>query len=310
MRKRITGGVLGLALVIAMPQAVQAKLNIFACFPEWRALSTELGGDAVDVYLAVSALNNPEQVEVNSTLIAALKTADLLVCTGGGFEDAWLPKALEKARNPKLARGQPGLFYGLDFVKPLPDDHGNAGPKKDGDLHDGGNPHVQGDPHRIRAIAGRLGQRLIQLDPANADRYKSTVRSFISGFGTLIKTLEKQAEPLRGINIVAQHEHSAYLLAWLRIQSAAIVEPNVGVPPGPVDLARIVSLVPRANVKLIAHAAYEDPRPSAFIAKKTGIPLINLPFTVGGTEDSGTIFEFYTTSVQRLLDGLSGRSRP
>ncbi len=311
MRKILLSAGLALAVTTAAPQAAEAKLKVFACFPEWQALVTALGGDQVEVFTAIGPLKNPDHVQVTPALIGAMKTASLMVCTGADFEGEWLPGALERAQNPKLAAGQPGVFFARDFVEGLADHHTKEEAKHEhGHLHKQGNPHIQGDPYRIRAIAGRLGQRLIQIDPANADFYKKNTTTFIRDLGALIKDLETKAAPLRGINIVTQAEHSAYLLTWLKINSSAVVEPNVGVQPGPADLARIVNLIPADGVKFVLHAAYEDPRSSAFVAEKAGVPLINLPFTIGGTEDGTTYMDFYTTSVQRMLDGVNGKSRP
>ena len=305
---------IGLCLFALLSGPAHAKLNVFACFPEWRALAEELGGDAVKVFVAVGPLTNPDHVDVTPALIVALKEADLLVCTGADFEGEWLPGALKRANNPKLRQGQPGMFFSRDFVKGLGDSQDDAASgkvEKDEDhLHEHGNPHVQGDPYRIRAIAGQLGRRMIEIDKSEAKRYSDNTKAFIRDLGALIKTLEAKAAPLRGINIAAQHEHSVYLLNWLKINSVAIVEPQVGVPPGPADLARIIQQVPRDNIKFIIHAAYENPRPSAYVADRAGIPLINLPFTIGGTDDAATYADFYRESVNRMLDGLAGNDRP
>ncbi|MGE0254919.1 MAG: metal ABC transporter substrate-binding protein [Alphaproteobacteria bacterium] len=309
--KRLLVGALGLALAAAMPQAAEAKLKVFACFPEWAALTKELGGNAVDVFVAVSPLTNPDHVTVTPELLASLKAADLLVCTGKTFEDEWLPAALERVRNPKLAEGKPGRFFAGDFIEMLEDDHHDGDKKEEGHLHEGGNPHVQGDPYRIRAIAGQLGKRMVDLDKADAATYAANTKKFVLEIGELAKSLEAKAAPLKGVNIVAQHEHSVYLLNWLKIHSAAIVEPEVGVQPGPADLARIIEMVPRDNVKFVVHAAYEDPRPSKYVTDRANIPLVKLPFTVGGTEKGGPTFaDFYRDSVERMLDGLAGRARP
>lgn len=308
--KRLLVGAVGFALALTASHGAEAKLKIFACFPEWAALAQELGGSSVEVFTAVSPLVNPDHVTVTPELLASLKAADLLVCTGGGFEDEWLPSALDRVQNPNLAEGQPGRFLAADFVKMLEDDH-HAEEKKDGDLHEGGNPHIQGDPYRIRALGGQLGKRMIELDEADAATYSKNTKAFVKDLGAVTKELEEKAAALRGINIVAQHEHSVYLLNWLQIHSAAIVEPEVGVPPGPGDLARIIALVPGDNVKFVIHAAYEDPRPSKYVTDRAGIPLVKLPFTVGGTDGGGpTYAAFYRDSVDRLLDGLGGRARP
>ncbi len=311
--QRVASILVGLCLFVLSSAAAEAKLKIFACFPEWQALAKQLGGDAVEVFVAVGPLINPDHVTVTPALIVALKEADLLVCTGADFEGEWLPGALKRANNPKLRQGRPGLFFARDFVEGQADSKHEHAPgqanKQHDHLHEKGNPHVQGDPYRIRALAGRLGRRMIEIDRSEAKRYGANTKAFIRELGALIKTLEAEAAPLRGVNIAAQHEHSVYLLNWLKINSVAIVEPQVGVPPGPADLARIIEQVPRDNIKFIIHAAYEDPRPSAYVAERADIPLTKLPFTIGGTDDAKTYADFYRSSVRRMLDGLAGNDR-
>jgi zinc/manganese transport system substrate-binding protein len=299
-----------LALTLVAPNSAQAKMKVFACFPEWEALVKQLGGDKVEIFTAIGPLRNPDHVDVTPATIAALASADLLVCTGADFEGEWLPGALGRANNPKLAEGKPGRFFARDFVEGQEDHHTEKKEKTEGHLHEGGNPHVQGDPYRIRTLAGQLARRMIDIDASDAKTYGKNAKAFIKQLGALIKSLEAKAAPLRGVNILAQHEHSVYLLNWLKIETAAIVEPHVGVPPGPADLAQLIDVVPTSGAKFAVHAAYEDPKPSKYVTDRTTIPLINLPFTVGGTPDATNYIDFYTSSVQRLLDGLAGRDRP
>ncbi len=302
--------IVGFALLSAVPATAQAKLKVFACLPEWEALTKEIGGDGVEVFTAVSPHVNPEQVSATPALISALSQADLLVCTGGGFEDGWLPAALQRAQNPKLDKGKPGAFYAAGFVKFLKDEHDHGGGKeKKGHAHGEGNPHIQGDPNRVRTVAGQLARRMIELDPSGAAAYGERAKTFIKDFGALIKELEAKAKPLHHIPVVVQHEHSEYLLAWLDMEPVAVVEPEPGIPPGPADLARVVETAAKAKAKFALYAAYEDPRPSRYVTERTGIPLVKLPFTVGGTDDAMTLADFYRASVDRLLDGLAGRER-
>src|SRR6267154_31482 len=56
------------AVVVALPAT--AALNVFACEPEWGALTQELGGDKVSVYLATTALQDPHRIEARPSPIA------------------------------------------------------------------------------------------------------------------------------------------------------------------------------------------------------------------------------------------------
>lgn len=303
--------VAGAAMLSAVPLAsAQAKLNIFACVPEWAALAEAIGGDQVQVTLATTALDNPDSIKPTPALIADLKGADLIVCTGAGLEEAWLEPMIERSGNVGVMPGQSGHFLASAFVTLQEDSHGGEDKdEEEGHLHEEGNPHIQGDPRNVLKVAAQLAKRLSVLDAEHKATYGEHAKAFIGRLNTLIGELEQRAAPLKGINIAVQHEHSLYLLEWLGIESAATVEPEPGVPPGPQHLAAVIEAVPARDMKFVIHAAYEDPGPSKFVSDKAGIPLVKLPFTVGGTPEAKDLFSLYEDSVARLLDALQGRGR-
>src|SRR6202008_742186 len=98
------------ALLWAIAQPALAALNIFACLPEWGALSKELAGDKASIYVATNALQDPHHVEARPSLIARARSADLVICTGAELEIGWLPPVLTQAGNPKIQPGRPGYF--------------------------------------------------------------------------------------------------------------------------------------------------------------------------------------------------------
>jgi zinc/manganese transport system substrate-binding protein len=78
--------------LVATP--AQAKLRVFACEPEWGSLLHELAGDAIDVDVGTSALQDVHVIEAKPSLIATVRSADLVVCTGAGLEVGWLPQLI------------------------------------------------------------------------------------------------------------------------------------------------------------------------------------------------------------------------
>jgi zinc/manganese transport system substrate-binding protein len=305
----IVGVIVGLSILVLSSAPAEANLKIFACYPEWQALAQELGGDAVEVFVAAGQHADPAHIDVTPALIAALKQADLLICTGAASEGKWMPDALKRANNAKLGQGQPGLFFALDFVEALKSSNHSHDAEDENAPHEHGNPHIQGDPYRVRALAGQLARRMIELDKPEAKRFGDNAKTFIRDLGKLIKTLEVEAAPLRGVNIAAQHGNMVYLLNWLQINSVAIIEHHAGVKPAEADLSHIVEQVPRDNIKFIVYAAHEDPQSSAYVAEHAGIALAKVPFTVNGTSDAKTFGDFYRSSVQRMLDALAGNDR-
>ena len=56
--------------------------------------------------------------------------------------------------------------------------------------------------------------------------------------------------------------------------------------------------------RFVIRAAYQDSRPSEFIAQRANIRAIVLPFTVGGTPGATDLFALYDDTITRLLSGL------
>ena len=306
--KWITGAATALLLVSAS-NAAQAQLNVFACVPEWAALASAIGGDRVVVTVATSALDNPESMAPTPGLISTLGQADLIACTGAGLEDGWLPAMLERAGNANVAEGAPGHFLAADYVHLIEEEEEEEEEGKDHHLHGEGNPHIQGNPKNMQLVAAQMARRMVELDPEGTAVYTENVKAFLAEMGALIKELEEKATPLRGINIAVQHGHSAYFLDWLGVNTVATVEPEPGVAPGPQHLAEVIDAVASKDVKFVAYAAYEDPGPSRYIAERTGIPMVKLPFTVGGVPEASDLISLYRETVDRLLDGLNGNER-
>ena len=69
-----------LLAAIALP--ANAALKVLATTPEWGALTTELGGDKVNVYTATSAFQDVHRIDAKPSLVARARSADLVVATG------------------------------------------------------------------------------------------------------------------------------------------------------------------------------------------------------------------------------------
>src|SRR3954462_11205831 len=115
MRKTILAAI-GAALVgLGFPAPASAALQVFACEPEWAALSQEIGGDKVTVYAATTGVQDPHQVQARPSLIAKARSADISVCTGAELEIGWLPMIVQQSANRKIAPGGPGAFQPTDY---------------------------------------------------------------------------------------------------------------------------------------------------------------------------------------------------
>jgi len=284
-------------MLLAVP--AQAALHVFACEPEWGALAQELGGSLVDVTVATNALQDPHQIQAKPSLIARARGADLVVCTGSELEIGWLPVLLQQSGNAKVQTGQPGNFAAADFVRKL--EVPSALDRSQGDVHAGGNPHIQTDPRNIALVAAALGARLQQVDAAHAAQYAKAQADFAARWQQAIARWSAQAAPLKDVPVVSQHKAFVYLYDWLGLKEVAVLEPKPGVEPSASHLQGVLATLKGTPARMVLYAAYQDARPSEWLSKNAGIASVKIPFTVGGTEAAKDLFGLFDDTVARLL---------
>ena len=292
---------LGAAVLVAFAAPALAVLNVFATVPEWGALAVELGGDKVKVYVATNALQDPHHIEAKPSLIARARNADLVVAVGAELEIGWLPLVIQQAGNPRIQRGKPGHFEAAAFVPML--EKPTRLDRADGDVHPGGNPHIQTDPRNILRVAQPLALRLAELDPSNAEFYAARAKDFAERWTAAIAKWEQQGASLRGVPIVVQHKSFTYLIAWLGMNEVAALEPKPGVEPTTAYLSEVLATLQRQPPKMVIRAAYQSDRASLWIAERAKINAVVLPFTVGGDEQAKDLFGLFDSTIARLRKG-------
>jgi len=292
---RLAATTLALGLAGVSAQA----LTVFTCEPEWAALVRQLAPDA-QVRSATHALQDPHHIEARPSLIAALRRADLAVCTGASLEAGWLPMLQQRSGNPKVRDGSPGMLYAADHVSLI--DPRPPGSPFDGDVHSEGNPHVHLDPRRIRDVAKALAETLQTVDPARRETYRQRWTAFDAQWQARTLQWQQRAAPLRGMKIAAQHTTYAYLWNWLGIEQMADLEPKPGMAPTPGHLGVVLTLARRTPPAAVIVSSYQDPRAAQWLSQQLGgTPVVQMPATVSGEGQEQTLAEFFDALLERLL---------
>lgn len=274
-----------------------SAINVFACEPEWASLVQILGGDKVSVFSATTALQDPHHIQARPSLIAKARRADLLICTGAELEAGWLPLLLRKSGNGKILTGQPGHFMSSDHVTLL--EKPKLLDRSQGDVHADGNPHIHLDPHRIILIAEALAKTLSRIDPDSQIDYQNNWTSFKDTWSRAIIKWEQQSQPLRGKKIVVNHNSWVYLEDWLKLERVATLEPKPGIATSSAHLTQVLAELKQHQADMILYATYQNDKAVRWLAQKTHIPVVALPFSVSSDEN---LFQWYDSIINQLLD--------
>jgi len=300
MRKGISFFIVTFLLSLTTP--LSAAINVFACEPEWVSLIDELGGERIKSYSATTAFQDPHHVEARPSLIAKIRRADLVVCSGAELEVGWLPVLLRQASNTEIMPGKMGYFEAAAQVERL--DIPVHIDRSSGDVHASGNPHVHLDPRRIQLIADALFNRLKIIDPAGSDYYQNRFDDFTQRWQAAIQQWQLQARELKGQRIVVHHRDWVYLFDWLGIEIAGALEPRPGLPASPGHVSLLKKGLIKEPAKMIVHTPYQSTRAAKRLSQITNIQVVELPYTVGGTEQVNDLFELFTVTIAKLKGGL------
>ncbi|MGH8457174.1 MAG: metal ABC transporter substrate-binding protein [Stenotrophobium sp.] len=306
MRKILAIGFALATSVLTLP--AHAALKVFACEPEWAALTTVLGGSDVDVYAASTALQDVHHIQPRPSLIARYRQADLVVCTGAELEIGWLPPLVQKGDNPKVNPGTPGYFEASHFVTMM--EVPARLDRSEGDVHPFGNPHIQTDPRNIGAVAKGLAERLAEVDPAHAAAYRQRYQAFIARWDTAIQKWTRAARPLAGVKVISSHKGWSYMYRWLGMEEVGTLEPKPGIPPTGAHLEEVLAAQKTDPARMVIYAGYYDPRPAGWLSSHAGIPAVELPFSTGGMPGTDDLFGLFDVTISQLLKGLKQAPSP
>lgn len=298
MKKTVMKKSIILAAVALLLSHHAQALEVFACEQEWGTLAQVLGGEQVNSYVATTALQDIHTIDARPSLIAKLRRADLLICSGADLEVGWLPQLQRQAGNPRVQGGN-GVFFATEFVSLL--GKPSVLDRAQGDVHPQGNPHIQLDPHRLLTVAAALTERLALLDSTNAGHYRDNFTRFKASWQQAIQRWEKAAAPLKSRKVVVHHPTFTYLLEWLGIRSVAMLEPKPGLPPTASHLQSVLQIIKTEPVMAVLSATYQDPRPPEWLAERAGVPVVRLAQSVGGDEQATDLIAWYDDTLARLL---------
>ena len=289
--------VITVLLALWLPVSANA-LNVFSCEPEWAALVEELAGDKVELTLATTAFQDPHMLQARPSLIAGARNADLLICTGADLEIGWLPLLLRRAGNPAIQPGSPGHFMAADYVRRI--EIPASVDRSQGDVHPQGNPHIHLHPRNIERVAAALAERLVELDAANAATYRANAEDFLRRWDEARAGWEERAEALAGMQLVSHHRSFSYLADWLDLDIVATLEPRPGIPASGAQLSRLLEQLTPAPPAGIIRAQFENEKPAHWLSDRLSIPVIEMAYTVGGSDAADDLFGLYEHTIASL----------
>jgi zinc/manganese transport system substrate-binding protein len=287
---------IALCLLLGAPLSA-AALEVAATTPNMGMLTRTVGGEHVNVVVLAPGDRDVHYLEARPSMMVGLRRADLVVAVGGELEVGWLPAALQGAANPRLLPGRPGYFEAAATVTLI--DEGAPADRALGDVHPAGNPHIYFDPLRMGIAAEALAERLGELDPANAERYRANAAAFAIRMQDTTDGWQARVEGVPGV--VLYHKDADYLMQRLGVPVHGYLEPLPGIPPTARHIRDLVSELEGRDGNIF-HMVYESANGANRLGRALGWPVHRMSNNVpveGTADDYVALIESWVARLER-----------
>jgi len=245
----------------------------------------QVGGDRVEVTSLLSGNESPHTYGIKPADVKTVADARILFKVGLGMEE-WLAPAIQNSGNKTLVvvDAATGL---TDIVR--------------GDEHDrSGNPHIWLDPEYAKLGIKNLVTALVKLDPKGESLYRKREAAYLVRLDSLSAAISAQFAGLSDRRLITYHDAWPYFARRFGLDIIATVEPIPGQEPSAKELARLVDLIRREQIKVITT---EPQLPSALpnmLAGETGVKVVVL----NPLECEGGYIAALGASAEALVDAL------
>ena len=104
-----------------------------------------------------------------------------------------------------------------------------------------------------------------------------------------------------GMPIVVYHRDISYFVDWLGLKEVGSLEPKPGIPPSTGHLSKLLTQLESQPAKAVVYSPYNDSDAAKWLSEKAKIPVIALPYTVGGNDKAADLFGLFDDMIAKFL---------
>lgn len=286
--------------------AESGALQVVTSTNVYGSIVETVGGQNVEVTAIVNSLSqDPHSYEATVQDKLAVSKADLLVENGGGYD----PFLHQLADSVEMDHDYVLSAVGISGVAPEDEAHAEEEAHSE-DEHDHGsfNEHVWYNLDAMADLADAIGEKLAELDPANADTYESNADTFAEEVAGLQGQAEALASEADGRTVAATEPVPAYLLEAAGLKDATPADYTEAIEEGAdVPVAALNEMQELVQSRSVAFLAYneqtEGPQTQAVrsTAEAASVPVVQFTETLPEGED---YLSWMSANVENIAEAL------
>lgn len=226
--------------------------------------------------------SSPHTYEPKSSQMKALANSKIYFYAGVSFEEAWLDKFKQSAKNTLFI----DTTTGIEKIEMEEHEHHEESSKTDANKdkhkhhdeekhdHSGLDPHVWLDPTLVKTQAKNIYEAVLKVDSANSEFYKANYEAFIKELEALDKEIETILNPYKEKAFMVFHPSWGYFAARYDIEQISIeIE---GKEPKPNELLQLVEEAKKHNIKIVFVAPQFSQKSAKTISQNVGANVVSI----------------------------------
>lgn len=260
------------------PATMDNKMLVTTSFYPIYFLTTQIGGDLINVENLTPAGTEPHDYELTAQDIVKIKKSKLLVLNGGGLE-AWDEKINMNVSGP--------------IILSLSDE-----------LSDGKDPHIWLSPALAIKIAERVAIELIKIDPKNQLYYESNLSVLKTELINLDSAYKTELKNCQKKDFITSHDAFGYLAQSYGLNQVSIAGFSPEEEPSSKQLADVAKFARDNQIKYIFFESLVSPKLSETIAREIGAQTLVLNPIEGLSVEELNQGKNYLTEMKKNLENL------
>ena len=258
---------------VASIGAEVAKPTVFVSILPQKYFVQQICMDLVNIEVMAPPGASPATYEPKPSQMAALSGAKAYFSIGVPFERTWLDKFAAANPNMKVVRTDKNIekmpmdvFHTHEMHEHAREDEKDNGIHEDGDIIM--DPHIWLSPPLVLKQSQTILEALAEIDPENAETFKTNHGKFVSQIQNLHEELKEIFTGKQGLQFMVFHPSWGYFArAYGLVQVPAEIE---GKEPKPAQLQELIEKARALDIKVVFAQPQFSTRSAELIAREIG----------------------------------------
>ena len=286
------------------------ELQVYVSFYPLYETTQAVIGQKADVKILTPTNVDPHDFDPSVKVIQEMKTADLIILNGGGFE-SWIS-------NMEFESGQLlDSSNGISFLKTESVDHHEI-PEEEHEEHEEheeneeheehevvSDPHIWLNPNLVKIQVKNIAERLSKIDPENSKSYNENASQYIEKLELLDLQIREELSSCSKKDFITYHNAFSYFSNEYGLTQHTITK---GVhdhsQPTAKSIEGIIDLAKKLGIKVIFTEDTSDIRISQVIADEIGADVLILSPIATQDKENKNYFERMQENASSLKEAL------